>query len=88
VLINAGLGVGFARSSPWLPWVFAPLTLQQLWSHGHDLYAARMAIPPHWDLQSIAVLCTFPLLLGLIWANFTQRRNSATTRKPQDTLEA
>jgi hypothetical protein len=45
-----------------------------MWSHGHDLFSARTATPPHWDIQSLAVLCTFPLLLVLVLTNHKRGR--------------
>lgn len=64
--VNAGLSVGFYRRARWLPYVLAPLTVQQYWSHGHDLWSARTGLVPHWDVQSIAVLVAFPLLWLLV----------------------
>jgi len=72
--INLLFGVAFVRRARWLPWPFLALTAQQLWSHGGDLLRARAADPPHWDVQSLAVLATLPVL----WAVILLARGEAT----------
>lgn len=49
----------------WLPWAFAPLALQQVWSHGHDLAAAHAA--GRWDVSSLVVLLSIPLFAWIAW---------------------
>ncbi len=62
-LVFAGL---YARRPWWLPYAFAPLAAQQIWSHGHDLARARSE--GRWDLSSVVVLLSLPLFAWVAWA--------------------
>jgi hypothetical protein len=66
--INAFFGAAFVRRVRWLPWALAPLTVQQIWSHGEGFLQARAAQPPRWDLQSLSMLVTLPVLWVVVVA--------------------
>lgn len=71
--VNLLLAAGFLKRPRWFSWPLVALTLQQLISHGTDLLEAQRRTPPRLDVQSLAVLVTFPLLL-LLWTLHRQHR--------------
>jgi hypothetical protein len=62
--INAFFAWAYITRAWWLPLPFGALWAQQTWSHGAVFIDARAA--GHLDVQSLAVLCTMPLLAALV----------------------
>jgi len=62
--VNAFFAWAFMSRARWLPIPFGVLCVQQVWSHGNDLLAARAV--GHTDFQSIAVLVSLPCLAVLV----------------------
>jgi hypothetical protein len=65
-VIDAAVAVGLIRRPPWFVWVFLPLTIHQLGSHGSAawlLWSEHRGI----DMISIGVIVIMPLVLGLLF---------------------
>jgi len=61
----------------WLPYAFALLAVQQVWSHGHDLAAAHAA--GLWDVSSLVVLLSIPLFAWVAWVARRSRLGALDT---------
>jgi hypothetical protein len=62
--INLGVAWACWRQPRWFIWAFAPLLLQQLYSHGTDF--AR-TWPERIDWQSLVVLVGMPIVALALW---------------------
>jgi hypothetical protein len=72
VAINLGVAWACWQKPRWFIWLFLPLLLQQLYSHGTDF--AR-AWPSRIDWQSLVVLVGMPIVAVALWrSRFARRR--------------
>jgi hypothetical protein len=63
--VNGVMSVGFALRPRWIVFVFAALTLEQLWSHGSYALGTWRA-EGRVDWASTFVLVSMPLMLALL----------------------
>jgi hypothetical protein len=68
--INLAVVWGCWRRPRWFVWVFAPLLLQQLYSHGGDLW---QAYPESIDWSSLMVVVWMPIVALALWRSRHER---------------
>lgn len=71
--VDAALALGFALRPRWFPWLFGPIVVQQLVSHGSAAYRAFQA--GAWDLASIVIVIALPALFVALIAEQRSRRH-------------